>query len=88
MEKVWSDKGWGDYVSWQDENDRKKLKKINDLLKDIERNGNEGIGQPEPLTGDLSDFWSRRIDKEHRLVYRIYKGKMEIIGCRSHYGDK
>ena len=88
MEKTWSDEGWADYVSWQEENDRKKLKKINELIKDIERNGNDGISQPEPLTGDLSDFWSRHIDKGHRLVYRIHEGKIEIIACRSHYGDK
>lgn len=61
MNKTFTDIGWEDYLYWQTE-DRKTLRKINTLLKDIERNGNEGIGKPEPLTGDLSGFWSRRIN--------------------------
>ena len=65
MNKAFTDIGWEDYLYWQTE-DRKTLRKINTLLKDIERNGNEGIGKPEPLTGDLSGFWSRRINQKHR----------------------
>lgn len=65
MNKAFTDIGWEDYLYWQTE-DRKTLRKINTLLKDIERNGNEGIGKPEPLTGDLSGFWSRRINQKDR----------------------
>ena len=68
MNKAFTDIGWEDYLYWQTE-DRKTLRKINTLLKDIERNGNEGIGKPEPLTGDLSGFWSRRINQKDRLIY-------------------
>ena len=68
--------------------DKKTLKRINHLVKDIERNGNDGIGKPEPLKGDLSDWWSRRIDDKNRLVYRIEGENLIISGCRSHYGDK
>ena len=67
MNKAFTDIGWEDYLYWQTE-DRKTLRKINTLLKDIERNGNEGIGKPEPLTGDLSGFWSRRINQTDRLI--------------------
>ena len=62
--------GWEDYLYWQTE-DKKTLKKINTLIKDIERNGYEGIGKPEKLIGDRQDYWSRRIDEKNRLVYRI-----------------
>ncbi|NGM12714.1 Txe/YoeB family addiction module toxin [Verrucosispora sp. WMMA2044] len=67
--------------------DRKLIKRINDLIADVMRNGYEGIGKPEPLRGELSGFWSRRIDREHRLVYRITKDDVEIVACRYHYGD-
>jgi toxin YoeB len=87
MTKVWDEDAWEDYVYWQTE-DRKILKKINQLIKDIERNGNNGIGKPEPLKGDLSGFWSREIDKKNRLVYRIVENKLQIIQCKTHYGDK
>lgn len=70
MNKAFTDIGWEDYLYWQTE-DRKTLRKINTLLKDIERNGNEGIGKPEPLTGDLSGFWSRRINQKDRLIYAL-----------------
>ena len=73
-------------VYWQIE-DRKTLKKINQLIEDICRNGNEGIGKPEPLRGDLGGFWSRRINDKDRLVYRIDDANVYIIGCRFHYGD-
>jgi toxin YoeB len=68
--------------------DRKLVKRINDLIADVMRNGDEGIGKPEPLRGELSGFWSRRIDREHRLVYRIKGDDVEIIACRYHYAAK
>ncbi|MBQ2761870.1 MAG: Txe/YoeB family addiction module toxin [Mailhella sp.] len=84
MIKVWSDHAWEDYVYWQTQ-DKKILKRINQLIKDIDRNGYEGIGKPEPLKYELQGFWSRRIDDEHRLVYRIEDNKIEILSCRLHY---
>lgn len=87
MRKVWFDEAWDDYVSWQHE-DKKTLKRINMLVKDIERgNGFEGIGKPEPLRGNLSGFWSRRIDDTNRLVYRVKDGILEIVSCKGHYDD-
>ena len=68
MNKVFSDIAWEQYLSWQAE-DKKILKKINELIRDIERNGNEGLGKPEPLKYELSGYWSRRITDVHRLVY-------------------
>ena len=85
MKKNWSDEAWDDYLYWQ-QSDRKILKKINDLIKDIERNGeNKGIGKPEPLKGNMSGLWSRRIDDRHRLVYRVVNDVLEIITCKEHY---
>lgn len=86
MVKLWGEEAWEDYLYWQQQ-DRKILKRINQLLKDVDRNGYEGIGKPEPLKGDLSGWWSRRIDGTHRLVYRIRDGRVEITQCRTHYGD-
>lgn len=86
MNKAFTDIGWEDYLYWQTE-DRKTLRKINTLLKDIERNGNEGIGKPEPLTGDLSGFWSRRINQKDRLIYALEMDQFIIIACRYHYDD-
>lgn len=86
MNKVFTDIGWEDYLYWQTE-DRKTLRKINTLLKDIERNGNEGIGKPEPLIGDLSGFWSRRINQKDRLIYALEMDQIIIIACRYHYDD-
>lgn len=86
MNKAFTDIGWEDYLYWQTE-DRKTLRKINTLLKDIERNGNEGIGKPEPLTGDLSSFWSRRINQTDRLIYALEMDQIIIIACRYHYDD-
>lgn len=63
-------------------------KKVIKLVKDIERNGYSGIGKPEPLKGDLSGYWSRRIDAGNRIVYRIVKGNIQIVQCGTHYGDK
>ena len=87
MIKIWDDVAWNDYTYWQ-EQDKKTLKRINLLIKDIGRNGNHGIGKPEPLLGDLAGFWSRRIDDKNRLVYRVQDGKIEIVQCRTHYKDK
>lgn len=86
MNKAFTDIGWEDYLYWQTE-DQKTLRKINTLLKDIERNGNEGIGKPEPLTGDLSSFWSRRINQKDRLIYALEMDQIIIIACRYHYDD-
>lgn len=86
MNKAFTDIGWEDYLCWQTE-DRKTLRKINTLLKDIERNGNEGIGKPEPLTVDLSGFWSRRINQKDRLIYALEMDQIIIIACRYHYDD-
>ena len=77
--------GWEDYVSWQ-EQDRKTLKRINLLIRDIVRNGNEGIGKPEALKHDFAGYWSRRITDEHRLVYKIVDHELRIASCRYHYG--
>ncbi|BDF47606.1 Txe/YoeB family addiction module toxin [Eisenbergiella sp.] len=86
MKKVWFDEAWDDYLYWQMQ-DRKTLKRINALLKDIERGYFDGIGKPEPLKGELSGFWSRHIDDTNRFVYRISNGVLEIISCRGHYDD-
>jgi toxin YoeB len=67
------------------ENDRRLVRKINELLRDIERNGNDGIGKPEPLRYDLDGFWSRRINEEHRLIYSIGDNAIYIAKCRKHY---
>ena len=84
MIKVWSDLAWEDYVCWQTQ-DKRVLKRINLLLKDIDRNQYEGIGKPEPLKYELQGFWSRRIDETNRLVYRIKGECVEILSCRTHY---
>lgn len=83
MNKVFTENGWKDYVYWQTEN-RKTLKKINRLLDNISRNGNSGIGKPEPLVGNLSSFWSRRINDTDRLVYKIDDSNIYILTCRYH----
>jgi len=84
MKKIWFEEAWDDYTDWQAQ-DRKTLKRINQLLQDISRNGYTGIGKPEPLKGELSGFWSRRIDDKNRLVYRIKEEKLEILSCKGHY---
>ncbi len=86
MNKVWFDEAWEDYLFWQTQ-DKKNLKRINALLRDIERGNFDAIGKPEPLKGELSSFWSRRIDSTNRLVYRIQDGVLEILSCRGHYDD-
>ena len=87
MQKLWTDDAWDDYFYWQT-NDKKILKRINQLIKNIERNGNVGIGKPEPLKYDLSGWWSRHIDDTHRLIYRIEENKINISHCRTHYENK
>jgi len=84
MKKVWHDSAWSDYLSWQTE-DRKTLRRINQLILDIERNGYHGIGKPEPLKENLSGWWSSRIDEKNRLVFRVKEGTLEIIACKGHY---
>ncbi len=86
MIKLFSDIAWEDYTSLLDE-DRKIIKKINMLLKDIERNPFDGLGKPEPLRNELSGYWSRRITEKHRLIYKVYEDKIYIIGCKGHYDD-
>jgi len=87
MIKAWSDEAWEDFAYWTKQ-DRKTLKRILTLLKDIDRNGYSGIGKPERLSGDLSSYWSRRIDDCNRLVYRIDKDIIRIVQCGSHYRDR
>lgn len=86
MTKIWDDIAWEDYLYRQSQ-DKKTLKRINLLLKDIDRNGYTGLGKPEPLKGDLQGYWSRRIDEVNRLVYRIHNDQIEILQCRTHYGQ-
>jgi len=83
---AFKEKGFEDYLYWQTQ-DRKILKRINLLLRDIDRNGHGGIGKPEPLKHALQGWWSRRIDDEHRLVYRIEKNEIHVLSCRFHYGE-
>ena len=84
MNKVWTENAWQDYIYWQTE-DQKTLKKINRLIEDVSRNGNNGIGTPEPLVGELSGFWSRRIDETNRLVYKSDASNIYILSCHYHY---
>jgi toxin YoeB len=84
MRITFSKNAWEDYISWQSE-DKKILKKINHLIKDIQRTPSEGMGKPEPLKYDLTGLWSRRIDREHRLVYQTNENEIVIYSCRYHY---
>ncbi len=86
MKIVWFEEAWEDYVYWQTQ-DKKTIKRINKLIKDVKRNGYEGIGKSEPLKGEFSGFWSRRIDDVNRLVYRLRDGNLEILSCKGHYND-
>lgn len=86
MKKIWSDEAWEDYLYWQTQ-DKKTLKKINKLIKDIECNPFEGIGKPEPLKYNYQGCWSRRIDEYNRLVYLVENDTIEILICRSHYDN-
>lgn len=84
MRITFSKNAWEDYTSWQSE-DKKMLKKINELIKEIQRTPYEGMGKPEPLKYDLAGLWSRRIDREHRLVYEATEDEILIYSCRYHY---
>ncbi len=84
MKITFSKNAWEDYLSWQKE-DIKMLRKINELIKDIQRTPFEGKGKPEALKYDLAGLWSRRIDLEHRLVYKVQNGELLIYSCRYHY---
>lgn len=84
MKKTFSTKAWEDYLYWQ-ATDKAVLKRVNALIKDIERHPFEGIGQPEPLKHNWAGYWSRRIDQEHRLVYEISDDAILIAQCRFHY---
>ncbi|MDA8775683.1 Txe/YoeB family addiction module toxin [Opitutales bacterium] len=84
MRKIFSDNAWEDYLYWQ-KHDKKILKKINNLIIDIERNYYQGIGKPEPLKHGLSGYWSRRTNSEHRIVYKIEDGSILIAQVRHHY---
>ena len=84
MRLLWEDRAWEEYVYWQGQ-DKKTLKRINALIKDIQRDPFDGIGKPEPLKGDLSGLWSRRIDDVNRIVYFEQNGVIYIISCRGHY---
>ncbi|WP_315277684.1 Txe/YoeB family addiction module toxin [Kocuria carniphila] len=85
MRLVWSESAWDEYLWWQRQ-DRKILKRIDLLIQDIVRNGNEDIGKPEPLRYDFAGYWSRRITEEHRLVYKVTNDDVLIATCRYHYG--
>ncbi len=84
MNKQFTDEAWKDYIYWF-ETDKKQIKKINDLIKEIERTPFEGIGKPEALKFNLKGLWSRRIDHEHRLVYRVESQILFLISFRFHY---
>lgn len=86
MNRLFTDNAWKDYLYWQKE-DRKTLKRINDLITDIGRNRYEGIGKPEPLIGNLSGFWSRRINEKDRLIYKVENDMIIILACRYHYNS-
>ena len=86
MIKVWHEKAWEEYLYWQGR-DKKTLKRVNALLKDIDRNAFEGIGKPEPLKDNLSGWWSRRIDEVNRLVYKVEDERVVILQCGGHYDE-
>jgi toxin YoeB len=86
MKITFTEIGWEDYIWFQD-TDKKLLKRINVLIKEIQRTPSDGIGKPEPLKANLSGYWSRRISTEHRLIYKVLEGSIVIVGCRFHYRD-
>ncbi|MCX4416100.1 Txe/YoeB family addiction module toxin [[Kitasatospora] papulosa] len=86
MKFVWDETAWDDYVWWQAQ-DRKILRRINSLLQDVSRHGNEGIGKPEPLKHGFQGYWSRRITAEHRLIHRVVDDEVRIAACRYRYGS-
>jgi len=84
MKLKWDEDAWNDYLYWQTQ-DKKTLKRINALIQDIQRSQFDGIGKPEPLKGDLSGYWSRRIDAVNRLVYKPEQDAILIVACKGHY---
>ncbi len=84
MKKLWHDKAWSEYADWQTR-DKKTLKRINLILKSIERDGYNCIGKPEPLKGNLTGKWSVRIDTANRLIFSIDAGILEVYSCMGHY---
>lgn len=86
MRLLWDDRAWEEYILWQKQ-DKKTLKKINALIKDIQRNPFDGIGKPEPLKENLSGWWSRRIDDTNRVVYKVEEDMAIIASCKNHYDD-
>ena len=85
MIKSWSDDAWNDYMFWQNRGQKKVVKKINKLIKDIDRHPFDRLGKPEPLQYNLSGKWSRRINLEHRLIYMVDKDTIYIFSCKDHY---
>ena len=86
MQLLWEETAWEDYLYWQTQ-DKKTMKRINALIKDMQRNLFEGIGKPEPLKGNCNGWWSRRIDEKNRIVYREKDGVVIIASCKGHYND-
>ena len=86
MNLLWTDEAWEDYLYWQGQ-DRKTLKRVNQIVRDIQRSPHAGIGKPEPLKGNLSGWWSRRIDGANRIVYRLKGDAVAITQCKGHYGN-
>mgnify|MGYP002509450508 CR=1 FL=1 len=84
---LWEDEAWQEYLDWQKE-DQKTLKRINKLIKDVQRNPFDGLGHPEPLSGFLSGWWSRRIDEKNRIIYKPVGDNTTILSCKGHYDDK
>ncbi len=84
MKLIFAEKAWEDYLYWQ-KTDKKMLNRINALIKDIKRDPFDGIGKPEPLKHALSGYWSRRINDEHRIVYKIYQDSLLLAQLRYHY---
>ena len=84
MQLTWNSRGWEDYLYWQ-QTDKQILKRINELIKDCLRQPFSGIGKPEPLKENMRGYWSRRINDEHRLVYKVQNDQLIIEQCRYHY---
>jgi toxin YoeB len=87
MDRAFTEEAWEDYLYWTTQ-DKKTWKKLNDLIKDCCRSPFEGIGHPEPLKGDYTGWWSRKIDEKNRLIYRVEDSRLVILQCRTHYGDR
>ena len=86
MRLLWDERAWEEYCYWQSQ-DKKTLKRINNIIKDVQRDCYNGIGKPEPLKENLSGWWSRRIDEANRIVYRVENGSIIIASCKNHYKD-